>query len=960
MPTTKKVARKKVTQKKTAAKKAVSSKSVKKTVKKTARKSTKKTAKKTAKKTQRTRAERTSFDDKLAAVEAFHEKRDKKAPSSRGKQVEKTALPSKQRLKKPALRNSMLLSVVSAANFPANIDALAIQTARIGGVAFVVLGGLFALNFSQYLLGSVSTSAMLGQTATTTCDETTMSALDYQMCLNQQGLNDAMGDNSSELDTAMEDNSLELDTAAEDNSSELDAAAEDSSQELTEESEDNSEDLEGAIESEDVQQPPAEFLVNAEEPLKDTVEVQIAVDGADEVKVLAFQGSYTNPIPLGDAYLTATPDVWEFVWDTTEYPDDEYKIAADIFNPYHTTNPYRDASAKYLTVNNTGAEQTTTEIDTEPAADFAHLTSNPVDTEAVLQVSVSDAEDVRFVATYTNGGSPNALSGSAKEVSDNVWEYTWDTELYGDGLYDVVARVKNVHSGKFYRAGELQVEIQHPEEETGDPGILGTLDDTAEDTADAIAEDDSLETEEDDLQQQDLPEVSLTLRQSSPLSGIAEMRIDTREASTVTLYAKRDGSATKQHIGIAKQVSRDIWLFRWNTREVPNAEYDVFAEVKNTYGTYTGEAVAIEVRNEVFVARSESQESEIEKIESAAKVGEVLESPLGEKEQTRNDDSDDESRSTANNNDEDSADVYLKKFREEIDAELQRFAAAQRSRDEARIDAAYDRIERLKESIVAGVSDSEEEKKLLRRIDTIVEEYKNAVIEVDALIAERVTQDVFRDSDNDGITDYDEISIFNTDPFSADTDGDGFIDSAEIENGFDPTNPRREVAIVHESPKEKGVARPDVLKVTQIESVVEDGPVPDTDGVSAQAVISGTGLPNSYVTIYIFSTPVVVTVKTDEDGAWRYRFDKELEDGQHDVYVGVTDNAGRIVAKSEPFSFIKEAQAFSPVDAAVSGSAEVQDTTGTDQLLSQYMVYLIISISVVSIVLVSLGSVTIK
>ena len=50
-------------------------------------------------------------------------------------------------------------------------------------------------------------------------------------------------------------------------------------------------------------------------------------------------------------------------------------------------------------------------------------------------------------------------------------------------------------------------------------------------------------------------------------------------------------------------------------------------------------------------------------------------------------------------------------------------------------------------------------------------------------------------------------------------------------------------------------------------------------------------------------------VKTDADGSWEYRFDKELEDGEHEVYVGVTDNAGKIIAKSEPFVFIKEAQA---------------------------------------------------
>ena len=53
------------------------------------------------------------------------------------------------------------------------------------------------------------------------------------------------------------------------------------------------------------------------------------------------------------------------------------------------------------------------------------------------------------------------------------------------------------------------------------------------------------------------------------------------------------------------------------------------------------------------------------------------------------------------------------------------------------------------------------------------------------------------------------------------------------------------------------------------------------------------------------------TVKTDSEGSWSYVFDKELEDGDHQVFAGITDNAGRIVAKSQSFSFVKTAEAFS-------------------------------------------------
>lgn len=46
------------------------------------------------------------------------------------------------------------------------------------------------------------------------------------------------------------------------------------------------------------------------------------------------------------------------------------------------------------------------------------------------------------------------------------------------------------------------------------------------------------------------------------------------------------------------------------------------------------------------------------------------------------------------------------------------------------------------------------------------------------------------DSDNDGLTDYEEIYMYNTDPFNPDTDGDGLTDYEEVMIfGTDPLNP---------------------------------------------------------------------------------------------------------------------------------------------------------------------------
>ena len=43
-----------------------------------------------------------------------------------------------------------------------------------------------------------------------------------------------------------------------------------------------------------------------------------------------------------------------------------------------------------------------------------------------------------------------------------------------------------------------------------------------------------------------------------------------------------------------------------------------------------------------------------------------------------------------------------------------------------------------------------------------------------------------KDSDGDGLTDYDEINSYKTSPYLEDTDGDGISDFQEVKNGTDP------------------------------------------------------------------------------------------------------------------------------------------------------------------------------
>lgn len=55
--------------------------------------------------------------------------------------------------------------------------------------------------------------------------------------------------------------------------------------------------------------------------------------------------------------------------------------------------------------------------------------------------------------------------------------------------------------------------------------------------------------------------------------------------------------------------------------------------------------------------------------------------------------------------------------------------------------------------------------------------------------AEEVQRQKTTDTDGDGLNDYDELNVFRTSPYLADSDSDGFDDNQEIKSGNDPNCP---------------------------------------------------------------------------------------------------------------------------------------------------------------------------
>lgn len=864
------------------------------------------------------------IEAKLSRVEALHtkQKQTQTLPQT-------GVLPALQKAK-PALA----LALLSPYRFPINIDQVAHSTARFGGVFFVLIGAFFTLLFANSSFSGSLQSAALTESLVKTVDTTL---------------------------------------------------------------------------SETITKPEVRFDINNRNELRNTVQVRVKVEHAQGVTLMAYSKTQGREVTFGRP-ANVSSDSWEMQLNTIAFDDGVYTLKALIQNQYGSyeavdhedvtivNHPLKDNDssgpsgssdqsgtdastnranivsevASVLTGDDTTSQSATTTPSAATAASDVRLSSDKTEaSEFRFEIAVKGADKVKLYAHEENK-TVQTLLGYAYKADSSLWKFRWIPSGLSSGAYIVKAQV--LDDSDEYTSNEVRVRLAASNDST-----LSTVSKTAGTVITTVGSSTAQNT-----QQPITPNIFVKIQSESPLHGTVPILVEVQDALGVELYALPNGSLVQRYLGTARRIDTDAWSFVWDTTLVPNGDYKLYAYVKNAYGTYFKESSAGKVQNDISIAYTETQQKSIETLTGIGmqqeKLSIVSELPapivtetrqhVPEEPEPQADESAPEAVPVKENTqttivtrqntaeelpDEDLEKVrnVLESYQDEINAELQRLASATRMKDAASVEKIKTRLNELKRTIATSRLDEADQTRLTNTINEYVDKavvrVERDVEKMEKVITERTQEKAVTDADKDGISDYDEVNIYSTDPYSADSDNDGFQDGAEILNGYNPKDAVAEVPIAYESPKEAGIVREDILKIDAVLSAAKNEPTAET--VPA-AIISGKGLPNSFVTLYIFSTPIVVTLKTDTEGSWIYRFDKELEDGAHEVYVGVTDNAGKIVAKSQPFSFVKEAEAFTATDAA-----PVVEEVPTRSFASQYMVYLVLSISVVAIglVLILLG-----
>jgi hypothetical protein len=223
----------------------------------------------------------------------------------------------------------------------------------------------------------------------------------------------------------------------------------------------------------------------------------------------------------------------------------------------------------------------------------------------------------------------------------------------------------------------------------------------------------------------------------------------------------------------------------------------------------------------------------------------------------------------------------------------------------AKVDTAFDTVDpRSTEKIYLAVSDAQ-----------------NSIAESKKQLEQHGGLKIYADTDKDGISDYDEEVVYGTNPRKAFTVAGELNDGQKVLQGIDPRSTST-ARIAHEEPETTST----IVAALAVNTVAADSfeSSPDGSDIIKSVAFKGKALPNSIITLYIYSTPIIVAVKADNNGDWAYVLDQELENGDHKVYAAVVNNSGKVLARSNPLPFVKEASAITLDQADIMKTEEVE------------------------------------
>lgn len=238
---------------------------------------------------------------------------------------------------------------------------------------------------------------------------------------------------------------------------------------------------------------------------------------------------------------------------------------------------------------------------------------------------------------------------------------------------------------------------------------------------------------------------------------------------------------------------------------------------------------------------------------------------------------------------------------------------------QTRIDNGFDDMKSALETVSGVTVDFSTSRS---NVQDVVSKFRKQIADNQSLLEDMGGDLLDKDTDGDGLSDYDEVYLYDTDPENTHTVSGVLNDGEKVSRGINPTSLNEDLINFADPRTDREAQISDIYTVSRVELV-------DVNG-EKRLRLEGKALPNSYTTLHVFSMPIVVTIKSDMKGEWVYTLDRELDNGEHSMYVSTVDNSGRIIARSSAIPFTKTAEAaaigaFGIGEKAISQNSFVQD-----------------------------------
>lgn len=432
-----------------------------------------------------------------------------------------------------------------------------------------------------------------------------------------------------------------------------------------------------------------------------------------------------------------------------------------------------------------------------------------------------------------------------------------------------------------------------------------------------------------------LPVPTISVLGADSLLGTARIMVNVSGADRVRMYISEEGSNEQVSLGRAERLDANStrWEYFFDTTRFSNGRYTLHAWADS--GRYISVEGVLPIRINNVSPISASQDPLPRVIEDASTA---LKETTQRAERLTQDAETDVSTAFERyrNSLEDSAgdvDEDLRSALNDVEEETRSIV-----RDRTNLSVNTNNLNTLLKRVSELSPNKSLNQQLEDELGGVLGDLEDSLVEVDQVLRTRLGDISFEDSDGDGLSDFSETVIYKTDPNKRNTDDDEFTDDEEILNRRNPLT-TDDSEIEYEDAQTTGPIVRGVFEVTDIQ-VVEVVKNDKGEERASKIEFRGRGLPNSIVTLYIYSSPIVVSVKTDNNGLWTYTLDQELEDGTHEIHVAIVDSTGKISAKSEPIPFVKEANAVSLDPFAFTTSDEGEPTLLTSGLVGAILLIL--------------------